>query len=156
MVRKPGTIVTALRDEFERKGVDHSDLPRNMLQRLALRQNAARGDTYEKIVVMALMQAFGLSDLTRHVCFTTPLGRRFVDLYHAEGRVCFEIKSGRVTLTRLIRQQIRKDRHMVEKDQSVDGVIWCLFEGASDPALAALRQAGLQFLDFTNTISSVD
>lgn len=147
-----GGITAALRDEARRKGVDPADLfsPR-FLRDMTLRQNAMRGTSHEQIVLLGIIRAFGLTDLSRQVSFDTPMGRRFYDVYHPEGKVAFEVKAGRCSLRRFVRRQIEKDRYLTTRQTDVDGVIWCLFDGGSRTLLNALTRAELQVIDMSQS-----
>lgn len=71
--------------------------------------------------------------------FDTPWGSRRVDNFLEKTRQAIESKLTRVVASRRIREQIRKDRYLL--DQGVfSEVIWVLFYGGSKRLLALLRE----------------
>lgn len=94
-----------------------------------------------------MISTFDTTELEQGKSFDTPMGKRFVDLYNAENKIAFEVKSGRITHRKFIQRQIAKDKYLLENSLRINRVIWMLFEGASLPTLRALNNAGLEIMN---------
>ena len=133
-------------------------LPDSFWQNIQLDVNRAKGKGYEKLattlIVNSLKEKLDTSKLTISFdkewfyCFADNNCRRCYDIFIKELLVGYEIKSSRVVHNRFIREQIQKDKWLLEHKE-VNEVRWILFNGATQNVLQALTHNKIMYLDIT-------
>jgi len=141
-----------LGEQLERAGVAVEVVQDAFLRDLVSLQNRTRGALFEVIgeaLVESHLRRLDLDPGTarKHVCVSTPWGRRFIDLWFDDHRTIVEVKSGYVCASRSTRGQVRKDGWLLAQHPAVDEVVWLLFRGASRSLLQRLASAGIEAVD---------
>jgi hypothetical protein len=133
-------------------------LPDSFWQNIQLDVNRAKGKGYEKLatalVVNSLKEKLDTSKLTVVIdkewfyCFDGNSCRRRYDIFIKELFVGYEIKSSRVVYNKFVREQIQKDKWLLEQ-KKVNEVRWILFNGATRNVLQTLTRNKIMYLDIT-------
>jgi hypothetical protein len=133
-------------------------LPNSFWQDEQLGFNRAKGKSYEKLamalIVNSLKEKIDTSKLTILIdkewfyCFDDNNYKRRYDIFIKELLVGYEIKSSRVVNSSFIREQIQKDKWLLEQ-KKVNEVRWILFNGATRNVLQSLTQNKIMYLDIT-------
>lgn len=153
MVKKQNTgkrayrATAVIRDGLADSGVAPDGLSKNLFQDIALIQNRARGQLFEKMAEIMIGNAFGVRDFKKQICFMTPHGKRKIDLFIGETGVAVEVKSGYGRLCKFTKEQIEKDRFILEHEPEVSQVVWMCFRGATRPLIASLKKNGIDYCD---------
>jgi len=133
-------------------------LPNSFWQEMQLGINRAKGKGYEKLstslIVNSLNEKLDISKFTILIdkewfyCFDENTCRRRYDIFIKELLVGYEIKSSRVVYNSFVREQIQKDKWLLEH-KKVNEVRWFLYNGASPNVLKSLTQNKILYLDIT-------
>ena len=134
-------------------GVDSSVMKLAVLRDLKNLQNRTRGRLFEVMGEVVTFDTFGerLAVTSwppdRQRRFETPFGQRRVDLYYPAAKLIVEIKSGYITCSKGVREQIAKDRWIKDNSRDVNSIAWILFRGASQRAIGLLDRSLIDWLD---------
>lgn len=124
------------------------DVEKLYLQKMTAIQNETRGKLGELFGEVSLT-ANGMADerdISRDtVVFSTPYGKRRIDVWHNERRHALEVKSGYACLSKFVRNQIRKDKFLMENG-TVASVSWRLMKGGSTPLVKILEANKIEVL----------
>lgn len=137
-------------------GLDGELFSSTVLRDIRNLQNRTRGDLFELMGEVVVQQNLETADRpSRQRRLETPFGERRLDLFFEDPKLAVEVKSGYVTNRRSIREQIRKDEHLIAEG-TVASVLWLLFRGASGPALRNLQRSGIRTLDLEYDAEQVE
>jgi hypothetical protein len=160
MNKKTGTIKYPLSGNNPALGI----LPESFLQEMQIGINKAKGKSYEKIatalIVDSLKEKLDISKFTILIdkewfyCFDENTCKRRYDIFIKELLVGYEIKSYNVVYNRFVREQIQKDKWLLEH-KKVNEVRWLLFNGATQNVLKALTQNKILYLDITGDENNI-
>ena len=138
-------FLSALRTKY---GDLPPDVEKLYLQKMTAIQNETRGKLGELFGEVSLT-ANGMadeSDIFRDtVVFSTPYGKRRIDVWHDERKHALEVKSGYACLSKIVRNQIRKDKFLMENG-TVACVSWRLMKGGSTPLINILEANKIEVL----------
>ncbi len=158
-VKKTGSIKYPLNGQNPALGI----VSEKFWQEIIVDQNRHRGKFYENIamsiVIGSLSEDVDVSKLTilqdsqSFSCYNDGIKKRRYDIYIKELELAFEVKSARIILNKFTRQQMQKDKWLLE-NKCLKEVRWLLFEGASKKCLEALTQSKIIFIDASNQDSS--
>jgi len=133
-------------------------LPNSFWQKMVIENNRGKGKGYEKLamslIIDSLKEKLDISKLTIRIdkewfyCFEENTCKRRYDIFIKELLVGYEIKSSRVIYNRFVREQIQKDKWLLE-NKRVNEVRWILFNGATPKVLQALTQNKIMYLNIT-------
>jgi len=133
-------------------------LPNSSWNEIQLSVNRAKGKGYEKLATSLIIDSLKekldtlkftiLIDKEWFYCFEDNSVKRRYDIFIKELLVGYEIKSSRVVYNSFVREQIQKDKWLLEHKQ-VTEVRWILFNGATQNVLKALTQNKILYLDIT-------
>ena len=133
-------------------------LPDSFWQGIQIGINRTKGKGYEKLatslIVDSLKEKLDTSKFTILIdkewfyCFKENTCKRRYDIFIKEVLVGYEIKSSRVVYKSFVREQIQKDKWLLE-NKKVNEVRWILFNGATQNVLKALTQNKILYLDIT-------
>lgn len=139
-------------------------LSESFWQEMQIGINKAKGKSYEKIatalIVDSLKEKSNISKLTIVLdkewfyCFEENTCKRRYDIFIKELLVGYEIKSYNVVYNRFVREQIQKDKWLLE-NKKVNEVRWLLFNGATRNVLKALTQNKILYLDITGDENNI-
>jgi hypothetical protein len=135
-------------------------LPGNSWSKIVLNNNKDVGKGYEKLsarlFIDSLKDKMDISKFTILIdkkcfhCFTGNTTIRRFDIFIEELLVGFEIKSSRVVNNKFVRNQIQKDKWLLQ-NRVVNEVRWVLFNGASQNVLQSLTQNKIMYLNIIET-----
>jgi hypothetical protein len=127
-------------------------------QKMIIENNRAKGNGHERLatslIVDLLKGKLDVSKLTIRTdkewfyCFEENVRKRRYDIFIKELLVGYEIKSSRVVYNKFVREQILKDKWLLE-NKKVNEIRWILFNGATPKVLQALTQNKIMYLDIT-------
>jgi hypothetical protein len=133
-------------------------LPESFWQEMQLGVNRAKGKSYEKLTTSLIVDSLKekldtskftiLTDKEWFYCFEENTCKRRYDIFIKELLVSYEIKSYRVIYNSFVREQIQKDKWLLD-NKKVNEVRWILFNGATQNVLKALTQNKIMYLDVT-------
>jgi hypothetical protein len=159
-MKKTGTIKYPLSGNNPALGI----LPESFWQEMQIGINKAKGKSYEKIatalIVDSLKEKLDISKLTILIdkewfyCFEENTCKRRYDIFIKELLVGYEIKSYNVVYNRFVREQIQKDKWLLEH-KKINEVRWILFNGATPNVLKALTQNKILYLDITGDENNI-
>jgi hypothetical protein len=138
-------------------------LPDSFWKEMIIEGNRVKGKGYEKIatslIISSLKEKLDISKLTILLdkkwfyCFENNTNKRRYDIFIKELFVGYEIKSSHVIHNQFVREQIKKDKWLLDR-KMVNEVRWILFNGATSNVLKALTQNKIMYLDITGDENS--
>jgi len=138
-----------LEDLREKYGLIPPDVERLYLRRMIAIQNNTRGKLGELLGEVSLTSSGKAKeeDIIRDVVtFSTPFGKRRIDVWHTITKHALEIKSGYACLNKFTRNQIRKDKFLLSEG-IISHVSWRLMYGGSHPLIKSLQQSNFEVLE---------
>jgi hypothetical protein len=139
-------------------------LSESFWQEMQIGINKAKGKSYEKIatalIIDSLKEKLDISKLTIVLdkewfyCFEENTCKRRYDIFIKELLVGYEIKSYNVVYNRFVRDQIQKDKWLLEH-KKVNEVRWLLFNGATQNVLKVLTQNKILYLNITGDENNI-
>ena len=136
-----------LRKGLVKKNIDVEELGPGLLRKVALIQSRARGPLFEMMTETIIGNVYGTKKFEKQTVFSTPYGKRRIDLFIPETGVSIEVKSGYGRLRAFTRTQIKKDKHILDHEPTVEQIYWFCFRGATRPLIAYLEKNGIGFCD---------
>lgn len=136
-----------LRRSLDDAGVGIAGIGKSLLKDISLIQNRTRSPVFELMAEVIIGNVFGVDGFRKQNVYTTPYGKRRIDLFIAEAGVAIEVKSGYVRSRKFIREQVRKDRYILSNEPEVKQVVWVCFRGATQPLINLLNKGGIQYCD---------
>lgn len=92
-------------------------------------------------------KVFGVKKFSKQNVYSTPYGKRRIDLFIPETGVAIEVKSGYGRSRKFIREQIKKDTYIVANEPEIKQIVWVCFRGATKPLIALLQKNGIDYCD---------
>lgn len=93
------------------------------------------GHTGDAMKLVRASGKYGETQLAKEIgnlgkkLFETPIGRRIVDAYNPATRTIYEAKSGRVNLTKFVKNQIQKDKFLtLDRETRVSSAQWRFYK----------------------------
>ena len=120
---------------------------KKLLRDISLIQNRTRGPLFELMAEIIIGKVFGVSEFDKQTVFSTPYGRRKIDLFIPDQSVAIEIKSGYARLKNFIKKQILKDNYILINDPGVKQIVWVCFRGATKPLVTYLKKNCIDYVD---------
>jgi hypothetical protein len=150
LLTQEGHTVASFEEAFGRDAL--KQLQRSYTSQFMMIQNHTRGklgELWGEVLLTSQLRADEKDLEGDSAVFWTPIGRRRVDVFWPNHRLALEAKSGLVFLSKSIRNQIDKDKYLLEHGV-LARVIWILLQGASSRVREALRKAGVTVIDGYN------
>jgi len=136
-----------INNSFEKSDIDIKVLNRNLLRDISLIQNRARGPMFELMAEVIIRNAFGIKNFNKQNVYSTPYGKRRIDLFLPETGVAIEVKSGYARSKKFIREQIKKDNYILNNEPLVKQIVWMCFRGATKPLIVFLKKNNIEYCD---------
>lgn len=136
-----------VKNSLNDSGVDVRDLNKNLLRDISLIQNRTRGPLFELMAEVIIGNVFGVNKFDKQIVYSTPYGKRRIDLFIPETGVAIEVKSGYGRSRKFIREQIKKDNYILANEPNVKQIVWVCFRGATKPLIALLQKNGIEYCD---------
>jgi hypothetical protein len=136
-----------VKNSLNNAGIDVKDLNKNLLQDISLIQNRSRGPLFELMAEVIIGNVFNVNEFDKQTVFSTPYGKRRIDLFIPRQGVAIEVKSGYGRLRNFIKEQIKKDAFILTHEPSVKQVVWVCFRGATKPLTELLQKNGIEYCD---------
>ena len=145
-LEKSGYTRASFINEFGRNKLD--ELERKFRPQLIRSQNRIRGLVGEFLGSEYLTNSQNVSIdsvIKDKKLFETPLGNRRIDVYNEEKGICIEVKMGYLYNSSKIKNQIEKDRFLLENN-IVNKVIWILYQDGSINVKSNIKNSGFELI----------
>jgi len=136
-----------VKNSLNNSGFEVKDLNKDLLRDISLIQNRTRGPLFELMAEVIIGNVFGVKEFKKQNVYTTPYGKRRIDLFIAETGVAIEVKSGYGRSRKFTRKQIEKDSYILQNEPNVNQIVWVCFRGATKPLITLLHKNGIQYCD---------
>nr|VFJ65142.1 MAG: hypothetical protein BECKFM1743C_GA0114222_103874 [Candidatus Kentron sp. FM]VFJ65994.1 MAG: hypothetical protein BECKFM1743A_GA0114220_103975 [Candidatus Kentron sp. FM] len=136
-----------VKNSLNNAGIDVNDLNKNLLRDISLIQNRTRGPLFELMSEVIIGNVFDVKEFDKQTVFSTPFGKRRIDFLIPEQGVAIEVKSGYGRLRSFIRDQVKKDRYILDHEPNIKQIVWVCFRGATEPLIRLLQENEIEYCD---------